>query len=184
MGYMRGKLTCFAHCNIDFLSRCWQAKANKKQRFGRQHGTPATWMRTLFEVCSMVIVLLLTGRLTIGTGGCVSFYFVPFAPILHLFALCLFISIDKRELADIYPGAKVVLTVSVFSNWFKVISVKKQTKGTQHMISNLRWGNHTAGTEVCPLWNDQMHTLFNIFFEAFASFVWSWRTKASPFNNL
>ena len=88
-------------------------------------------MRTLFEVCSMDIALLLTGQLTIGTGGCVSFYSAPFA-------LCLFISIDKRELADIYPEAKVVLTVSVFSNWFKVISVKKQTKGTQEMISNLR----------------------------------------------
>ena len=79
----------------------------------------------------MDIALLLTGQLTIGTGGYVSFYSAPFA-------LCLFISIDKRELADIYPGAKVVLTVSVFSYWFKVISVKKQTKGTQPMISNLR----------------------------------------------
>ena len=79
----------------------------------------------------MDTVLLLTGQLTIGTGGCVSFYSAPFA-------LCLLISVDKRELADIYPGAKVVLTVSVFSYWFKVISVRKQTKGAQEIISNLR----------------------------------------------
>ena len=83
-------------------------------------------MRALFEVCSMDIALLLTGQLTIGTGGCVSFYSAPFA-------LCLLISVDKRELADIYPGAKVVLTVSVF---FQLVQSNIHEKAIQRHSAN------------------------------------------------
>ena len=83
-------------------------------------------MKPLFEVCSMVIGLLLTGQLTIGTGGYISFYSAPFA-------LCLFIYIDKRELADIYPGAKVVLTVSVF---FQLVQSNIHEKAIQRHSAN------------------------------------------------